>query len=36
MYITRTDRFVWIERRNERPWLITPENPEDFIQALKR
>jgi hypothetical protein len=34
MYISRTDQFVWIERRNERPWLITPENPEAFIRAL--
>jgi hypothetical protein len=34
MYITRTDRFVWIERRNERSWLITPERPEEFMQAL--
>lgn len=36
MYITRTDQFVWIERRNERPWLINPERPEEFVQALKR
>ena len=36
MYITRTDQFVWIERRNERPWLISPERPEEFVQALKR
>ena len=34
MYITRTDQFVWIERRNERPWLISPENPEAFVRAL--
>jgi len=34
MYITRTDQFVWIERRNQRPWLINPENPEAFIRAL--
>lgn len=25
MYVSRTDRFVWIERTGERPWLITPE-----------
>ena len=36
MYITRTDQFVWIERRNERPWLINPERPEEFVEALKR
>ncbi len=34
MYISRTDRFVWIERINNRPWLITPEQPEAFVQAL--
>lgn len=36
MYITRTDQFVWIERHKERPWLINPERPEEFVQALKR
>ncbi len=36
MYISRTDRFVWIERRNQRPWLISPEEPEEFVQALIR
>jgi len=34
MYISRTDRFVWIERAGERPWLITPERPEEFVRAL--
>ena len=34
MYISRTDRFVWIERANSRPWLITPEQPEAFVRAL--
>ncbi len=34
MYITRTDRFVWIERHNARPWLINPEDPEAFVRAL--
>jgi len=34
MYITRTDRFVWIERVGGRPWLITPENPDEFVRAL--
>jgi hypothetical protein len=34
MYISRTDRFVWIERGDERPWLITPEEPEAFVRAL--
>jgi hypothetical protein len=34
MYVSRTDGFVWIDRRNGRPWLITPEHPETFITAL--
>ncbi len=34
MYISRTDGFVWIERASNRPWLITPEQPEAFVHAL--
>lgn len=34
MYVTRTDRFVRIERAGGRPWLITPEQPEAFVRAL--
>jgi hypothetical protein len=34
MYVTRTDRFVWIERISGRPWLVTPEGPEAFVRAL--
>ena len=34
IYISRTDRFVWIERGDERPWLITPERPDEFIREL--
>lgn len=34
MYVSRTDRFVWIERASGRPWLITPEQPEGFVRAL--
>ena len=34
MYISRTDGLVWIERRSERPWLVTPEKPEAFVRAL--
>jgi Bacterial PH domain len=34
MYISRTDGFVWIERVGDRPWLITPEQPEAFVRAL--
>ncbi len=35
MYISRTDGFVWIERAGGRPWLLTPEEPEEFVLALK-
>jgi hypothetical protein len=34
MYVSRTDRFVWIELARGRPWLITPEHPEAFVRAL--
>ena len=34
MYISRTDCFVWIERASDRPWLITPEQPEEFVRTL--
>ena len=34
MYISRTDRFVWIERGGARAWLITPIDPEAFVRAL--
>ena len=36
MYVSRLDRFVWIERGKERPWLITPERAEEFVAALTR
>jgi Bacterial PH domain len=36
MYVSRLDRFVWIERGKERPWLITPERAEEFVAALIR
>lgn len=36
MYVSRTDRFVWLERGSERAWLITPEEPEAFVRALGR
>jgi len=29
MYVSRTDRSVWIERSGGRPWLITPDKPEE-------
>jgi PH (Pleckstrin Homology) domain-containing protein len=34
MYISRMNDFVWIERGSERPWLITPERPEEFVRQL--
>jgi len=34
MYVSRTDCFVWIERKSGRPWLVTPEQPERFVRAL--
>jgi hypothetical protein len=34
MYVSRLDRFVWIERGQERPWLITPDRPEEFAGGL--
>jgi tetratricopeptide (TPR) repeat protein len=34
MYLSRTDGLVWIERRSERPWLITPERPDAFVRTL--
>ena len=34
MYVSRTDRFVWIECAGDRPWLITPEQSEEFVRAL--
>ena len=36
MYISRLDHLVWIERGRERPWLVTPDQPEAFVSALTR
>lgn len=36
MYVSRSDWFVWIECANGKPWLITPENPNEFVRALVR
>jgi Bacterial PH domain len=36
MYVSRIDGLVWIERVNDRPWLVTPEQPEAFVRALLR
>lgn len=35
MYVSRTDGYVWIERGKERPWLVTPEDPDAFVRALR-
>ena len=34
-YISRTDRFVWIECTPGTPWLITPEQSDSFVAALR-
>jgi hypothetical protein len=34
MYVSRADEFVWIDRGNERPWLITPERPTQFVRSV--
>ncbi|OQW37863.1 MAG: hypothetical protein A4E19_11855 [Nitrospira sp. SG-bin1] len=34
MYVSRTDGFVWIQQKNDRPWLITPEHPDLFVRVL--
>ena len=34
MYVSRTDRFVWIECKSDRPWLITPDQPDAFVRTL--
>ena len=36
MYVSRTDGLVWIERVSDRPWLITPQDPEAFVHALSK
>jgi len=35
MYVSRTDGYVWIERGEERPWLITPADPDRFVRSLR-
>lgn len=34
VYISRINELVWIERTAERHWLISPERPREFVQAL--
>lgn len=33
-FISRQDDFVLIERKNERPLLITPERPHELVEEL--
>src|SRR5262245_52997870 len=35
MYVTRPDGLVWLDCKDARPWLITPENPDAFVLALR-
>lgn len=35
MYISRTDRFVLVERVNGRELLITPDRAEEFVSAVR-
>ncbi len=34
MYVSRTDGLVWVEQGTSRPWLITPERPDELVRAL--
>jgi hypothetical protein len=34
MYVSRTSDLVWIDRREGRSWLVSPESPDAFIAAL--
>lgn len=36
MYVSRSRDLVWIELESERPWLITPERPEELVRLLQR
>jgi hypothetical protein len=33
-YVSRFDRYVWLERRAGRPLLFTPRDPERLVRAL--
>jgi hypothetical protein len=33
-FVVHADGFVWVERKGDRPWLITPERPEEFVRTL--
>lgn len=34
-YVSRTDGFVLVERRTGMPLLVTPKDPEGFVEALR-
>lgn len=36
MWISRTDQFVIVQLRGERPLLVTPEQPQRFVDMLTR
>jgi hypothetical protein len=36
MWISRTDEFVIVRLRGERPLLVTPTNPARFVDVLTR
>ena len=36
MYISRTDYAVMIHVDDDRPWMITPRDPERFVATLRR
>jgi hypothetical protein len=35
MYVSRLDRFVWIETAPARPWIIPLQDPERFVNAIQ-
>jgi hypothetical protein len=35
MYVSRNRDLVWIELDSDRPWLITPERPDELVQLLR-
>ncbi len=35
MYVSRNRDLVWIELGSERPWLITPERPDELVRLLQ-
>lgn len=35
MYVSRNRDLVWIDLGSERPWLITPERPDELVRLLQ-